>query len=144
MSPLPHRLPSSARSSNTWPVTTAQCGSIIHIRCHSRCTYSARNILRSLELFRTLPQNLLERLQRNSDWAHPEAMLFAMAAHQNPQVRARAVQVIQRYRQQPDGPEVRKYELVNVDFTATELRKLLEHSTSPITRPSLTMDLSNP
>ena len=71
-------------------------------------------------------------------------MLFAMVAHQNPQVRARAVQVIQRSRQQLDGSEVRKYQLVNVDFTATELTELLEHSTSPITQPSLTMDLSDP
>ena len=40
-------------------------------------------------------------------------------------------------------PEVRKYELANVEFTATKLTELLEHSASSITEASLTIHLSD-
>ena len=123
------------------------CPMWFHIRSHSSCVHGARNVLRSLALLRSLPENLQTLIQpviqRNSYWAHPEAVLLAMVAHEDPNVRSQAVQAIQRYRQQPRGPEVREYELNDVDFTATELWDLLEGCTSAITEPPLTMHLSD-
>ena len=60
-------------------------------------------------------------MQRNFYWAHPEAVLLTMVADQDPEVRARAVQAIQRYRQQFHDPEVREYKLAYVDFAASDL-----------------------
>ena len=82
-------------------------------------------------------------VQRNAYWAHPEAVLLAMAADQDPQVRARAVQAIQRCREQPRGPEVREYKLPTVNFVASDTTELFDWSTTLITELPLTMSLSD-
>ena len=118
-----------------------------HIRSHSNCIHGAGNVLRSLELLRTLPQSTQEIVQpvvqRNAYWVHPEAVLLAMVADQDQQVRAQAVQMIQRWRQQPRGLEVREFKIPQVNFAASDLAELIEFSTALITEPPLTMGLSD-
>ena len=76
-------------------------------------------------------------------WAHPEAVLLAMAAGQDPLMRARAVQAIQRCRQQPRGQEVREFKIPSVNFAASDFTQLFDWDRVAISEPPLTMSMSD-
>lgn len=102
--------------------------------------------MRSVELLQELPSSLQTHIrpvmQRNSYWAHPEAVLQTMVADEDPAVRGRAVRTIQQCRQQPPQ-EVRPYVLPMANFSAGHYTELLNWDTELITEPPLTMGLSN-
>lgn len=118
-----------------------------YIRIHSSCVHGAGNFLHSLQLLRALPQDVQNVIQpvvqRNAYWAHPEAVLLAMSADQDPQVRARAVQAIQRCREQPPSPELRDFKLPSVNFAASDITQLFDWRATRITEPPLTMSLDD-
>ena len=117
-----------------------------HIRANSTCTSGALNLMRSVELLRTLPTHLQDVIrpvvQRNAFWAHPEAVLLAMAADPDAAVRARAVSTIQQCRQKPHEG-VRPFRLPTINFAATHYTELLEWEKEPVTEPPLTTDLTD-
>ena len=101
-----------------------------------------------MQLLRALPQAVQEMIrpvvQRNAYWAHPEAVLLAMAADQDQQVRVRSMQAIQECRQRLCGGEkVRPFVLPAVNFSAQSYPELFDWETSYITEPPLTLKLSD-
>lgn len=116
------------------------------LRTCSSCTDGPPNLLRSVQLLQALPSQLRKVIepviQRNAYWAHPEALLLAMAADRHRQVRTQAVRTIQRCRQQPPTGQVRPYILPRVRFSATTLPELINWEKELITEPPLTISLS--
>ncbi|KAF0310017.1 Protein BANP [Amphibalanus amphitrite] len=117
-----------------------------HITANSACTSGALNVMRSIELLRKLPSGLHDvigrMVQSNAYWAHPEAVLLAMVADPDAAVRARAVELIQRCRQQLQE-EVRPFKLPKVNFAATHYTELLDWEKELVTEPPLTANLTD-
>lgn len=116
------------------------------LRSCSSCADGPPNLLRSVQLLQALPRRLRKVIepviQRNAYWAHPEALLLAMAADRNPEVRTQAVRTIQHCRQQPPTGKVRPYILPTVQFSASTLPDLIDWEKELITEPPLTSSLS--
>ena len=116
------------------------------IRLHSKCTEGPSNLVFSLQLLKDLPQPLpgiiRPVIQRNAYWAHPEALLLAMAADPAEEVRAHAVQTIQQCRRQPQE-QVRPYLLPMVNMEAEDITQLIDWQAELVTEPPLTVDLSD-
>ena len=118
-----------------------------YIRLHSSCETGPQNLMRSIELLRFLPKKLQDYvrpvLQRNAYWAHPEAVLLAMVADSNPEVRDQAVTTIMHCRQQQHTENVRPYLLPSLNFEAGSYTELLDWEEELITEPPLTLALSD-
>ena len=119
---------------------------VVSNQSHSRCTEVPSNLLFSVQLLRDLPQPLQDIvrpvIQRNTYWAHPEALLLAMAAHPDEEVRERAVQKICQCRRQTQQ-ELRPFVLPAVNMGADDITNLIDWQQELVTEPPLTADLSD-
>lgn len=102
-------------------------------------------MLRSLELLKTLPSTIRATIepviQRNAYWCHPEAVLLAMVADPDDAIRAKALQVIQRCREQSRG-QVRQFVIPKLNFSATSYIEMFDWDDTLVTEPPLTVDIS--
>ncbi|KAF0299123.1 Receptor-type tyrosine-protein phosphatase U [Amphibalanus amphitrite] len=93
------------------------------IRQHNACTEGSKNVYRSIELLRGLPQDIQDIIRpvisRNGYWAHPEQLLLAMVADEDREIRTAAIQHIRAARErEKEGQEVRKFTLPTINFGA--------------------------
>ena len=116
------------------------------VRQNSDCSAGARNLHRSVELLRLLPQNIQTIvgpvLQRNAHWAHPEQLLLAMAADSSRETRERAVALIRAARLW-ETRDVRAFKLPVLNFRAEHYADLIDWSSLEVTQPPLLRDLSD-
>ena len=100
----------------------------MQITQHSSCTEGPKNAMRSVELLRSLPLHLQEIIrpviQRNGYWLHPDTLLLAMAADDDPDIRAEAITRIKRCRQVPRCDGVREFRIPTVNFSASRYTQL--------------------
>ena len=75
-------------------------------------------------------------IQRNVCWAHSEAILLAMLANQDPEIRQRVNDKILEYRSEADD-DLRPYHIPNINFMRQTIL-LYDWSTSIVTEPPLT------
>ena len=115
------------------------------VRQNSSCTDGAKNLHRSVELLRQLPETVqaIVRpvLQRNAFSAHPEQLLLSMVADDAPETRQKAVRLISEARQR-QRREVRSFQLPLLNFEAQHHTDLIDWNSSDVTEPPLLRELS--
>ena len=103
--------------------------------------------MRSVELLKSLPLHLQEIvrpvIQRNAFWLHPEALLLAMAADDDSDIRAEAVTRIEGCRRVPRREGVLEFRIPRVEFSASRYTELINWEAEEITEPPLTAHLSD-
>ncbi|KAF0291217.1 hypothetical protein FJT64_001141 [Amphibalanus amphitrite] len=117
------------------------------IRQHNACTEGSKNVYRSIELLRGLPQDIQDIIRpvisRNGYWAHPEQLLLAMVADEDREIRTAAIQHIRAARErEKEGQEVRKFTLPTINFGAQRYVDLIDWAAEKVTEPPLLRDLS--
>ena len=117
-----------------------------NIRENSSCVMGSRNLFRSVELLRDLPQYLQDVIKpvitRNGYWAHPEQVLLAMVADGDPRIRKEAVKLIRSARQ-VESREVRDFVLPSINFNASRYTELIDWNRESVTQPPLLRDVSD-
>ena len=115
------------------------------IKCNPSCKNGSKNLFRSVQLLRDLPDSVQSIvrpvIERNGYWAHPEAILLAMLADPDDDVRQQAVSWILRCREE-ERDELRPYQLPVINFDAEHYTQLINWSQVYITEPPLTSSLS--
>ena len=92
------------------------------VKQHSNCAEGAKNLYRSVQLLRELPEEIQKVvrpvLQRNAYWAHPEQLLLGMIANEHAELRLEAVRHIRAARQR-ETEDVRPFRLPTLKFGAS-------------------------
>ena len=116
------------------------------VKRHASCTEGARNLHRSVELLRELPEDIQEVvrpvLQRNAYWAHAEQLLLGMVADDDTEIRVEAVRQIRAARQR-ETEDVRPFRLPALNFGASRYSELISWSTEAVTQPPLLRHLTD-
>lgn len=115
-----------------------------HIKINHSCLDGSSNLFKTIALSRYLPKKLKDVIdpviQRNGFFGHPENVLLAMLADERREIREQACTRILQCRS--NIPRLRKFDIPNFNFNASNYFEILDWDAITITEPPLLRDLS--
>ena len=83
-------------------------------------------------------------IQRNSHWAHPDALLLVMLTDKNLPTRERAVSAVLQCRLREDTPgHVRLFHLPDVQWESADYTQVIDWERETISEPPITLTMSS-
>lgn len=117
------------------------------IKSKSSCKFGPIHIFnmvkRSLYLRDDLKSVVLNTIQRNAFFMHPENLLLAMLQDENQQIRELALRRVLKARKDTKGKKVREFQLPELKIDAENYYDLIEWAKEKITEPPVTMKYSD-
>lgn len=119
------------------------------IKLEPLCTSGAKHLFNMIYLSRYLTAELKAVvdpvIQRNGYFGHPENILIAMLADENPTMRELAYRRVLKIRnlKRTNSPEIRIFTIPNLNFDAADYSQLIDWASVKLYEPPLTFNIHN-